>query len=293
MCVSAQRIGWLVVGLAGVVALCACGGSMPTQPATPACQESRSALGAPGTPGRSWEGTVLVDGACREYVVHVPASYDPGRATPLVVAMHGYTGSPSSMEASSGLSRTADAAGFIAVYPAGIARAWDLSPGGRDTRFLRALVVHLQGRATIDRRRVFVTGFSMGGGMANRAACDLADVVAAAAPASGSYQGYAACTPQRPVSILAFHGSADTVVPPMGTSGGLPAVGLWLMAWGQRDGCNPSATATDRGGVTETSFPGCSGGTEVRLLMVEGLGHAWWPPANDELWEFFERHPLP
>ena len=120
---------------------------------------------------------------------------------------------PRRLEASSGLSRTADARGFIVVYPGGVQNAWDMTQGGRDAGFLRELVARLSARGNIDRRRVFVTGFSMGGGMANRAACDLADVFAAAAPVSGSYQWHQLCVPRRPMPIFSVHGAADTTVP--------------------------------------------------------------------------------
>ncbi len=279
-----------VLGLACLIDA-SCGGSSATQP-TP--QSSCGTDSAPLAPGTS-AGSLLVDGSCREYLVHLPPGHDASRPTPLVVAMHGYTGYPSEFESNSGLSRTADAEGFVVAYPAGIGRAWNLYPNGSDVRFLRALVEHLASRASLDRHRVYVTGFSMGGGMANRAACELADVFAAAAPVSGSFQAYTECSPQRPVPILAIHGAADTVIPPLGRpDSSWPAIGLWAMFWAQRNGCVPTPVVTTTGGVTETAWQqGCTGGSEVRLLVIDGLGHTWWPRANQEVWSFFESHVLP
>jgi poly(3-hydroxybutyrate) depolymerase len=41
---------------------------------------------------------VLSDGSCRQYLVHVPPGYDAARPAPLVIALHGYGGDPSSLE---------------------------------------------------------------------------------------------------------------------------------------------------------------------------------------------------
>ena len=50
---------------------------------------------------------------------------------------------------------------------------------------------------------------------------------------------------------------------------------------------------TDLGGVVETRYRNCAANADVRLLIVGGLGHTWWAPANDEIADFFEAHPFP
>jgi polyhydroxybutyrate depolymerase len=271
--------------------LASCGGSSPTQPTvapTPACVASSSQL----TPGGS-QGVLISDGLCRQYLAHVPPSYDGTRPMPLVIAMHGYTGDPSSMEAFSGLSSTADERRFIIVYPAGRNNAWDLSIGGIDIRFLRALIAALRTRANVDARRIYVTGHSMGGAMAVHVGCELADVVAAVAPASGGHPSWDACAPVRPIAILVIHGTADQTVPPEGRPDmGWPPLSTWVPAWAQRNHCAPAPVVSDTSEVTESVWPGCAGGSEVRLKLVKGLDHGWWWRSDDELWSFFSRHSL-
>jgi polyhydroxybutyrate depolymerase len=290
---NAKRRSVVVLILAGLLLGSCGGGSSPTQPSAapaPACQSSDSQQLVRG----SSQGVLISDGVCREYLAHVPPSYDASRPTPVVIAMHGYSGDPSSMEGFSGLSGTADAEGFIVVYPAGLRNAWDLSVSGMDVRFLRTLIASVQTRANVDRRRIYVTGHSMGGAMSARAACELADVVAAAAPVSGGHPAYEFCSPQRPIAILVIHGSADPVVPPEGRPDlNWPPISVWVPAWARRNHCAASPVVSDLGEVVETVWPGCAGGSEVRLKMVQGLDHSWWQPASDELWRFFEGHTLP
>jgi polyhydroxybutyrate depolymerase len=225
--------------------------------------------------------------------VHVPASYDPARPLPLVIALHGHGGSPSEFEIASDLSSLSEASGFVVAYPAGVGGAWRAFAGSDDVRFLRELVARLQARASIDRRRVYVTGFSAGGGMAHRAACEAADVFAAAAPASAALSDYRDCAPSRPLSILGIQGAADPVVLPEGGNGSWPAIGEWTRFWAQIDRCEATPTVTALGLVSETAWNRCAGGSEVRSWMVEGLDHSWWVNANADLWQFLERHSLP
>ncbi len=282
-------LAWLV--LASFTWATGCGGSgSPTQPlaSVPTCNVTT----APLAPGRT-EGLLLVDGTCRGYLAHVPASYVATRPVPLVLAMHGYTGTPSSMESFSGLSETADSHGFILVYPAGVRNAWDLSPNGRDVRFLRALVAQIVERASIDRRRIYATGHSMGGAMSARAACEMADLFAAAAPVSGGHPSYQFCSPARPIPILVIHGASDPTVPPAGRPDlGWPPLSVWVPAWAERDRCEATPTVRDDGNVRDTLWSHCAAGAEVRFELVAGLDHGWWWGSDAELWRFFSRHSL-
>lgn len=69
--------------------------------------------------GKSTDLTMTVDGYTRSYRVHVPSGYDPNEPAPLVVSFHGWGGTAAGDESYLGLSTTADAHGFFAVYPQG------------------------------------------------------------------------------------------------------------------------------------------------------------------------------
>lgn len=58
--------------------------------------------------------------------------------------------------------------------------------GGRDIRFMRALIKQVQQGTCTDTQRVFAVGFSFGGMMSNAIGCEMGDVVRAIAPRAGS-----------------------------------------------------------------------------------------------------------
>ncbi|MCP3959923.1 MAG: hypothetical protein GY719_18925 [bacterium] len=71
----------------------------------------------PVVPGKSGTVAMRAGGLEREYRVHLPPDYDPGRAVSLVLHFHGYTGTAESTESYTGLSRHADEYGYAVVYP--------------------------------------------------------------------------------------------------------------------------------------------------------------------------------
>jgi polyhydroxybutyrate depolymerase len=76
---------------------------------------------------------------------------------------------------------------------------------------------------------------------------------------------------------LEIHGTADAINP-YGGSAALryPAVGAWLAAWAQRDGCaqNPIVTTVGQG-VTMEEWLGCKGNAVILHYRLAGAGHVW------------------
>lgn len=261
-----------------------------------------------GGPGR-YEAEVLSAGLRRRFVLVVPESVSS--PAPLVLVFHGFAGSPRAVEELSAMTELAEAEGFLVVYPegAGLPRRWRADPrqGGLDVAFVRDLVAAVGEAIPVDRARVYAAGMSNGGGMAARLGCDAADLVAAVGAVAGAYNS-AACSPTRPVPVIAFHGTADPIVPYEGWRPLLPAIEPWAAGWAERDGCD-----TDPGrervapDVVLTSWDGCDGGARVFLYTVEGGRHGWpgagsetgWSASTDSvdasalLLEFFAAHPLP
>ena len=93
---------------------------------------------------------LVSSGEEREYLLHVPTSYDPAKPTALVISMHGGAGWPAMQRETSRWNTVADRQGFIVVYPSGIAghgpRAWDMHPAGlaKDVRFISDLLDTLE-----------------------------------------------------------------------------------------------------------------------------------------------------
>jgi polyhydroxybutyrate depolymerase len=173
---------------------------------------------------------------------------------------------------------------------------------------MRDLIRHLRSQLSVDPAHVYVTGISNGAQMTNRLGCELSDLVAAIAPVSGGYPRAEACQPVRPVPVVAFHGTADHLLPYAGQGQLLLPVREWAAGWAARSGCGPTPTVTfQRGQVTGETWGNCHEGADVVLYTVEGGGHSWpgsdmLPQlgittkdinATDVIWEFFAAHPRP
>jgi polyhydroxybutyrate depolymerase len=174
-----------------------------------------------------------VAGVTRDALVYVPAGLQASRPAPLILFLHGTPGSAISV-ASLGLSEEAERRGLIAVYPNGDRGGWndwESNPfhfsQADDVGFITRLLDLLAGTYPIDATRVFVMGFSNGGGMTYRLACALADRIAAIAVVAGPLVP-AECAPGRPVSVLHIHGTRDTQVPYTGATraGGGPSAAV-------------------------------------------------------------------
>jgi polyhydroxybutyrate depolymerase len=215
-----------------------------------------------------------------------------GRRATLIV-LHGGQGTGGRIRRTLGLDDFAVGSGRVMVYPDGIDGHWNrLRPpdtGPDDSAFILALVNKLVADGISDRRRIFVMGFSSGGMLAMRFACDHADVVAgvgaiaAALPAEVA----ASCKPSRPVPLVLVNGTADPLVPFLGgkasltdDKGELASAEATLAPFASADGCasTPRAVSTlsdrdpnDGSRVTVERYAGCK--APVELVRVDGGGH--------------------
>ncbi|MBW8483106.1 alpha/beta hydrolase family esterase [Actinomadura parmotrematis] len=257
----------------------------------------------PGTHTRS---VTMPGGWKREFLLHAPTARS-AKPRPLVVALHGGLDNMQSMERTTGWDDVADAHGFLVAYPNGFLGTWNAggccvfarAAGIDDVGFLDKMIGSLVRSGAADPRRVYVTGFSNGGGMAYRYACERAGRVAAIGVVSGSLA--VPCEPARPVSLLAFHGTADQTVPFLG--GGdqdwdnhtpfLPVTAV-LDIWRTLDRLPPlDRIVTDTVAAKCTATSARPVGLQVQLCTIFGGGHEWprgkGVEATPQLWDFF-RH---
>ena len=179
------------------------------------------------------------------------------------------------------------------------------SLGADDVAFLGTLLDSLSTSLCVDPARVYSTGLSNGAGMSTTLACELGDRIAAIAPVSGvNLSG--ACPGDDPMSVLAIHGTGDTIVDYeggelMGFELGNPSVAGRMAAWAEHDGCDPEPTTTTPSpAVTVTTWTGCADGTDVELWTLDGWIHAWPTPgipqnpddvdATGLVLDFFDAH---
>jgi polyhydroxybutyrate depolymerase len=290
-----DRLAALAAVLSLVVLLVAAAGlAKPPAPAPRPCA-------APVVAG-SANLQVQSGGLLRKAVLHLPPRIPSGRRLPLVVALHGAGGSGPFMQRYSGFSALADAKGFAVVYPSAVPPhpRWTLndddSAAPNDVLFIRDLLNAVERRACVDHARVYAAGVSNGGGLAAHLACRLANRFAAMASVAGSYDSVTTCQPQRPVSVLEIHGTADQTVP-------YDSINDFLAGWAARDGCPAAPAQTSIApGVERLDWAPCAGGAEVEHLRIDGGMHAWpgatppdpGPPApisaTQVVWSFFAAH---
>lgn len=277
---------------------------------------------APVAPGSSVNVTIAAHPAeslgysSRTYRIHVPRNYDYTHAVGVVLAFHGYGGSAAGMEAGSGLSTLADQQDFLALYPQGLpdkqthkpfwAEIGPIDYGVDDVLFASDILDDVQQKYCVDARRIYVTGFSNGGGVTNLLACRLAGRIAAFAPLSANaYAIPGGCHPGRPVPLLDMHGTADAVLPYNGIPVSvnpdwpLPSLSSFMQMWATLDGCTHGPDIFLREPkVTGMQWTGCKGNVSVVHYRIEGGGHVWPPlikgktPA-EVMWQFFSQYPLP
>jgi len=194
----------------------------------------------------------------------VPAANRTRRA-PLVVALHFATGDGRQMEKATGLTAEARRAGFDAAYPTATASNGFWQPS--DLPKLQQTIAAIERTACIDPARVYLLGWSNGGGMAALGACRLADTVAAVALFAPAVGFAGRCAPSRPPSVLEVHGTADPIV---AYAGGRAFIG----AWARRDGCAAKPTSTRVGSrATRLRWRGCRGGAAVEHLRLSRGRH--------------------
>jgi polyhydroxybutyrate depolymerase len=232
-------------------------------------------------------GGFTFEGLNRTYTVYVPSNYVQGERLPLLLALHGLTQTGNIMMQFSDFNRYAEQYRFIVAYPDGVGNTWNVGfPGGANTNdvgFLSALIDTMYQQYTIDLARVYSTGFSNGGFMSYRLACELGDRIAAIASVAGTMTdgAYAGCAPSRTKPVMHIHGTNDLVVFYNGGLGN-KSVDEVLGLWKSFNTCPAGAVIVNlpdsvpEGSTVQTqTWTPCADSTEVVLYKVINGGHAW------------------
>jgi polyhydroxybutyrate depolymerase len=279
-----------------------------------------SPISAPG----DYRFSLVHDGLTRDYLIHVPKSYRPGRASPMLIALHGGGGDADYQADDSKyrLISKSEKAGFIAGFPNGYSRfksgilaTWNA--GGccagavknnvDDVGFIREVIRRVERQALVDPRRVFATGMSNGAMMSWRLACE-APEIRAIAPVEGT-DNTATCNPVHPVPVIQFHAVNDEMVPFNGGVGpssftklDFTSVPATIAKWVRINRAQSQAKRVlSVAGAHCDLHPATRGGAPVELCVTESGGHSWpgggtqqgrkQPSmaisANDLMWQFF------
>ncbi len=229
-------------------------------------------------------------GKTHHCIWHVPKDYNK---PPVVFFVHGANGSGKNFQSETKGDVVADREKFIAVYPSassnGNAGIWADMFGTSDYPFYLAVIDTLDKRYSIDRDRIYMTGFSQGGFISFVAACKYSDVFAAVAPVSG--HAGSPCTIKRPVSVYMTFGSQE------GAASFFKDRDIWL----KLNNCPstpkrifPYPETKPQSKIARLIYGPGDQGTYVVVDSVGNQGHQWPNAQNqaEEVWAFFKQYTL-
>jgi poly(hydroxyalkanoate) depolymerase family esterase len=237
---------------------------------------------------------------------YLPAGLPAG--APLVVALHGCTQSASDYYPHSGWPKCADLWDFALVFPQQVSANnpedcfdWstpsDYGRGDGEAESIIQMVRYAESDYHVDPGRIYITGLSAGGAMADDMLADYPDVFAGGAIDSGlpadcatSLVSALSCedsnqdlTPAQWGAlaegadpgwhgpwprVAIWQGTADTTVNPVNAT---EEMDQWTDVWGI--GQTPSSTQSLAGGTTENVYDDAGGNPAVEMYTISGMSH--------------------
>ena len=302
-----------VFGCALLFGLCGCGSS--SAPVIPVSGASQVPGLIPTAGTASIAGTLDQGGDERSYIGIVPVT--PLAGAPLLVMLHPLATSNVAMANLTRVGRLAAQDGAVVVLPLGENGTWHDDPstsGPDDVGFISSLIGQISQQYQTDPARVYVMGFSEGGFMTERLACELSGSIAAAGTVGSLLRKTlaASCAPARRISMALINGTADPInnflgQPMIGTESAPDSAAFWA----QEEGCSIVAPVIsllpllviDGTSIGLTDYGSCPQGLGVDFFTVNGGGHTWpgspYPSqygattqnldATLQLWQFFQQ----
>lgn len=273
--------------------------------------------------GINEERTITVDGKTRKYWLYVPATLEGSENVPVVFSLHGRSNNDNPNQGGKPIfTSLANEKNFIVVYPQGRDAGSDQDkadyPGddwkkgfgdttgweatgkeNADTKFIKALVEKIQSdyktknasnnNISVDPKRFYLCGFSMGGMM----------TYACAKVLNGTFAAYGSCggfplnefhmnlATESPIPFIHLHSKDDAVVD-------IKLLHTIIENLLFRNGCKLSPkqnnddgwTTTTENGITRNDFKGVNG-VPVTTVTFDTYGHNVQPSAPAYLWDFF------
>lgn len=273
--------------------------------------------------GINEERKITVDDKTRRYWLYVPATLEGKANVPVVFSLHGRGNNDKPDQGGKPIfTSLAKEKNFIVVYPQGRnagdeqdkkdypgddwkkgfgdTTGWEATgKENADTKFIKALVEEIQkeyktqtssnSNISVDPKRFYLCGFSMGGMM----------TYACAKVLNGTFAAYGSCggfplnefhmnlATKNPIPFIHLHGKDDTVVD-------IKLLHTIIENLLFRNGCKLSAkqnnddgwTTTTVNGGTRNDFKGVNG-VPVTTVTFDRLGHSVHQSAPAYLWDFF------
>ena len=265
--------------------------------------------------GINKECTITVDGKTRKYWLYVPATLEGHKNVPVVFSLHGRYGNDDPNDPGKPVfTSLAKEKGFIVVYPQGRnggseqdrndypgdwhnafgnGTGWEATgKENADTKFIKAIVDEIKTiynsncNISVDPKKFYLCGFSMGGMM----------TYACAKVLNGTFAAYGSCggyplnefhlnlATKQPVPFIHLHGDKDNML----EINHLHTIIENLLF---RNGCSldgfTETNEWDSQGFKKYDFTGVNN-VPVTTVTFKDLDHAVAPSAPNYLWNFFK-----
>lgn len=213
----------------------------------------------------------------RAALIYVPHTYDPTRATPVLLSFHRAGSTATMHRAYANFVPQSEEFGFLLVLPYADldVGSWRTSVGARaDVEFIEDLLAGMTADFCVDPARIYAAGFSDGAVFAHLLACSGTRLAGLAVVA---LQRTDPCPAARPLAAVAFHGTADPIQP-------FDTVrpDEWAEGWAQTNGCDVvPISVSDVESARTSLWTNCDEGSGVALYVLDGGGHTW--PGADSI----------
>ncbi|MDG1841601.1 MAG: alpha/beta hydrolase-fold protein [Crocinitomicaceae bacterium] len=229
------------------------------------------------------------NGIQRSFVYYTPTSWTANQQLPLLIVLHGLTQTGNGLMNITGFNAIAETNDFIVCYPDGINNSWNANMNvsvsqANDLGFIEELTNYFENSYNTNPSKRYLCGFSTGGFMCHKLACESSLCFAAIASVSGNMSDtvYTNCITPQQTSILHIHGRADPVVSYFGSSTTGVSVDSTINKWRVFLSCDsvPSFINMPNTNLLDLSYPekyvynNCSG-KSLELIKIIGGGHQW------------------
>jgi poly(3-hydroxybutyrate) depolymerase len=130
--------------------------------------------------------TIEIGAKTYKYYVKTPSTYRKGQALPLVLAAHGAFFPATEYMNQIKMHEVGEKEGFITVYLNGQKNYWDFTDSnGSDAQYVLRTIDEVSKAYGVDKRRIYMQGFSLGSGLTYMMGISHSDIFAAVSPNSG------------------------------------------------------------------------------------------------------------
>ncbi len=261
-------------------------------------------------PGETTFHALKVGTNTRTFLLHLPPAASSHRV-PLVIVFHGHTGNAEVARNSSQMNAAADSMGMAVAYADGSGRVrgiglswnagsccgWAQANKVDEMGFVDSLRATLTRSGRIDSTSVFAAGFSAGGMLALKVACERPGVVRGVADLAGAMPNYP-CPAHGPVGVLLVRGDDDEDLredyAAQRAEGALPfaiSTDSAVRFWERVNQCTGReeriVQQSPRVPVRARIATGCQRGGGVTIVSIPHHPHAW--PGGRSTWWFGQR----